>query len=198
VRNSSRGQVTSGDPAGRERANLGRTVAPIAGWIADELWTTVKKTTRLQLPATRLTQSHRREARGLSADLTPNNTSPKPVRVCRGCGASVKRDSDYYVACGLVISTDKIREVGEAGRVAAQTAHAQAGRAETQRRNAIAQQAWKSSNGPRLSEETYKREIQPRLHKLSISAIGTALRRLGADACCGTKTRFFNPCKLLR
>ena len=64
-------------------------------------------------------------------------------------------------------------EVGEAGRVAAQSADAQASRAETQRRNAIAQHAWKNSSG--LTEQTYDQEIQPGLSKLSISAIAAAL-----------------------
>lgn len=152
----------------------GRAVAPIAEWIARELWSTIKKPTRLRLPATPLTQSHKREAKGISADV-PACTPPKPMRVCRGCGASVKRGRDYCVACGLVVSTDKILEVSQAGRVAAQSAQAQASRAETQRRNAIAQHAWKSSNGPTLSEEVYQREIQPRLSMLSNSAIATAL-----------------------
>jgi hypothetical protein len=152
----------------------GRAVAPIAEWVAQELWSTTRRKARPRLPATRLTQNHKREAKGVSPDV-PANTPPKPMRVCRGCGASVKRDRDYCTACGLVVSTDKILEVGEAGRVAAQSAQAQANRAETQRRNAIAQHAWKSSNGPRISEEIYKSEIQPRLAEISISAIATAL-----------------------
>jgi CRISPR-associated protein Cas1 len=152
----------------------GRAVAPIAEWITSELWSTTNKPNRLSLPATRLTQNRRREAKGVAASL-PANKPPKPMRVCRGCGASVKRDRDYCAACGLVISTEKIVEVSQVGRVAAQSTQAQASRAETQRRNAIAQYGWKSSNGLRLSEETYDREIQPRLSKLSISAIATAL-----------------------
>jgi hypothetical protein len=44
----------------------GRAVAPIAEWISSELWSTVNKPTRLQVPATRLTQSHKREAKGVS------------------------------------------------------------------------------------------------------------------------------------
>jgi hypothetical protein len=76
-------------------------------------------------------------------------------------------------ACGLVVSTGKILEVGEAGRVAAQSAEAKASRTETQRRNAIAQHAWENSNG--IIDETYALEIQPRLGKLSISTIAAAL-----------------------
>jgi hypothetical protein len=151
----------------------GRAVAPLTEWVAHELWNTASKKVRSRLPATRLTQTHKREAKGVPAGV-PANTPPKPMRVCRGCGASVKRDRDYCVACGLVVSTDKILEVGEAGRMAAQSLQAQASRAETQRKNAIAQQEWKS-DGQSLSVEMYQREIQPRLPKLSISAIATAL-----------------------
>jgi len=152
----------------------GRAVAPFAEWIARELWSTTSKRAGPRLPATRLTQNHKREAKGVSA-YDPANAPPKPMRICRGCAASVKRDRDYCAACGLVISTDKILEVGEAGRVAAQNPEAQASRAETQRRNAIAQQAWKSSKQDALNMETYVREIQPRLRQLTISAIATAL-----------------------
>ena len=94
----------------------GQVVAPIAEWVAGELWSTVRKPTRLQVPATRLTQRHKREARIASVEV-PANAPPKPIRACRGCGASVNRDRDYCAACGLVVSTDKILEVGEAGRV---------------------------------------------------------------------------------
>jgi hypothetical protein len=64
---------------------------------------------------------------------------------CHGCGASVKRDRDYCTARGLVISTEKILEVGEKGESSRAN---RTGRVETQRRNAIAQREWKRSNGP--------------------------------------------------
>jgi len=66
-------------------------------------------------------------------------------------------------------------EVARIGRVVAQSPRAQASRTETQRRNAIAQHAWNNSNGSQISEDIYKREIQPRLAKISISAIASAL-----------------------
>jgi uncharacterized lipoprotein YbaY len=59
--------------------------------------------------------------------------------------------------------------------MAAQNAQAQASRAETQPRNAIAQHAWKSEGQSPLSLKMYQREIQPRLSRVSISAIATAL-----------------------
>lgn len=154
-------------------ATWGRAVAPIAEWVARELWSTTSKANRLRVPATRLTQTYKREAKGISTDAS-FAPAPKPTHVCRGCGASIKADRDYCTMCGLVVSTDKILEVGEAGRAAAQSAHAQASRAETQRRNAIAREEWKKTEGPG-NAEIYQREIQPRLSKVSISAIATAL-----------------------
>src|SRR6185437_5379099 len=84
------------------------------------------------------------------------------------------RASGYCAACGLVISTAKMREVSAAGRIAAQSAEAQASRAETLRRNATARREWKNERQS-VSEEAYKRDILPRLPKLSISSIATAL-----------------------
>jgi CRISPR-associated endonuclease Cas1 len=152
----------------------GRAVAPVAEWVARELWSTTKKAMRMQLPATRLTQSHKREAKSISANV-PACAPANPLHVCRGCGASVKRDRDYCTECGLVVSTDKILEVGDAGRLAAQSPDAQASRAETQRRNAVAQREWKKTEGQSTNPKMYEREIQPRLSKISISAIATAL-----------------------
>jgi len=152
----------------------GRAVAPIAELVAQELWATTKRAKRLQLPASRLTQAHKREAKGFSTAASIS-VAPKVMHVCRGCGASVKADRDYCIACGLVISTEKIREVGQAGRMAAQSIEAQASRAETQRRNAIARREWKRTEGQSASVEMYESEIQPRLSKVSISAIATAL-----------------------
>ena len=61
----------------------GRAVAPFAEWVARELWSTVKKPTRLQGSRYSATQAHKREAKGVSADV-PANTPPKPPRICLG------------------------------------------------------------------------------------------------------------------
>ena len=42
----------------------GRAVAPVAEWVSRILWSTLKKPSRQIYPATRLTQSRRRQARG--------------------------------------------------------------------------------------------------------------------------------------
>jgi len=43
---------------------LGRAVAPVAEWVARQLWSTTRKRTHPDLPPTRLTQSHKRRAQG--------------------------------------------------------------------------------------------------------------------------------------
>lgn len=152
----------------------GRAVAPIAESVARDLWSTVKKPARLQVPATRLTQSNKREAKGISYKPLKKDEPPKPVRVCRGCGASVNRSSKYCAACGLVISADNMRKINEAGRALGQSPEAQARRAEKLRHNATAQREWKNK-GESVSKKAYQQDILPRLSKLTISSIATAL-----------------------
>ena len=66
----------------------GRAVAPIAESVVGTLCSTISKPGRLRLPATRLTQGHRREAKGASPNL-PIQAPPKPPRVCRACGVPI-------------------------------------------------------------------------------------------------------------
>jgi hypothetical protein len=150
----------------------GRAVAPIAEWVAWELWAR-KRTNRLD-PATRLTQAHKREAKGVSPDV-PAPEPPKPPRICLGCGAPIVYGKSFCSSCGLIVARDELIESAKRGRIAAQTPEAQAHRAETQRRNANAQLAWEKSGQPTISEETYRNEIQPRLAGVTIPTIMSAL-----------------------
>lgn len=153
----------------------GHAIAPIAESVARMLWSGIKKQVRSGLPATRLTQGLRREARGLSS-VVPPQTPPKPLRVCRSCGASISPGKNFCFACGVVDSTERLVDVARRGRVASHTEGAQARRAETQRRNALAQHTWKQSDMPAwLNERVYAEQIQPRLHELTNSSIARAL-----------------------
>jgi len=152
----------------------GRAVVPIAEWVAHELWTTTKKTTRLQVPATRLTQAHKREAKGVSTNVPPPEP-PKPPRICLGCGALIIYGKSFCSACGVIIARDELIKSAKCGRTAAQSPEAQARRSETRRQNALAQLVWEKSSQPKISEETYRNEIQPRLAGLTIPTIMSAL-----------------------
>jgi CRISPR-associated endonuclease Cas1 len=153
----------------------GRAVAPIAESVVRTLWSTMSKPARLRLPATRLTQASRRQAKGTSPDL-PTQAPPKPPSVCGGCGASIPPGKNFCFACGVIDSTERMAKVAHSGRVAAQSEEAQASRAVTQRRNALAQNAWKESDLPAwLNENVYLEGIQPRLSELKVMNISVTL-----------------------
>jgi hypothetical protein len=150
-----------------------RAVAPFAEWVATELWSTVQKPNRQRLPATRLTQSHKREAKGIFGIL-PILTPPKPLRICRGCGAPIVYGKNFCSSCGLVIARDELIAAAKRGRIAAQSPEAQARRAETRTQNAAHQRAWKKSPAW-LDEETYREQIQPRLRNITVRTLMLAL-----------------------
>jgi hypothetical protein len=70
----------------------GRAVAPVAEWIAETLWSGRRKpSSGVSLP-TRLTQSHKREAKG-GSPLSPQIPTPHRESVCLGCGKSIQQRS---------------------------------------------------------------------------------------------------------
>ena len=150
-----------------------RAVAPIAEWVVRELWSTVTKPTRLRVPATRLTQTHKREAKGV-VDV-PATTPPRPPRICLGCGAPIIYGKNFCSSCGVIVARDELIESAKRGRIAAQSPEAQARRTKTQRRNANAQLTWEKSSQPKISDEVYRNEIQPRLAGVTIPTIMSAL-----------------------
>jgi len=54
----------------------GRAVAPVAEWVAQQLWTTTRKRTETDLPPTHLTQTRRREAKGILSTPTGPAVAP--------------------------------------------------------------------------------------------------------------------------
>ncbi len=153
----------------------GRAVAPIAESVARTLSSAIKKQVRSGLPATRLTQSNRREARGLLADIS-TKTPPKPIRICRTCGGPLNRGETYCGSCAVAVSRTGLIEAARLGRLATHTPEAEALRAATKRRHDAALRNWRISDLPDwLNEETYREKIQPRLVGVSVPAISSAL-----------------------
>ncbi len=153
----------------------GRAVAPIAESVARTLSSKIKKQIRSGLPATRLTQSRRREARGLLADFS-TKTPPKPIRICRTCGGPLNRGETYCGSCAVAVSRTGLIEAARLGRIATHAPHAEALRAATKRRHDAALRNWRTSELPDwLNEGTYREKIQPRLAGVTVSAISSAL-----------------------
>lgn len=150
-----------------------RAVAPVAEWVARQLWQ--RKPEKDGPPPTRLTQRHKREAKG-SSPVSVSEVVPKAESICRDCGAPIGRRSTHCPKCSVVYSTGRLVEGARTGRVAAHAPEAAAHRGDTIRKHNLARHAWSPSNQPDwLTEETFAREIQPRLLTLATSAIASAL-----------------------
>jgi ribosomal protein L37E len=153
----------------------GRAVAPLAEWVSRTLWSTIPRPTHQRCPATRLTQARKRQAKGGSANL-PAEHPPRPLRICRTCGAALNRRQNHCASCAIPVSRERFVSVARKGRVASHTNDAEARRAQTQRRHAAEQKAWQPSDNPDwLNEEIYREKIQPRLAGITVPAISSAL-----------------------
>ena len=71
-----------------------------AKYVARALWTTASQP---KFPATRLTQQHKREAKG-SSPLPPAIPTPRRENLCRGCGKTIGRGALHCPKCGREVS----------------------------------------------------------------------------------------------
>jgi hypothetical protein len=153
----------------------GRAVAPVAERVSRALWTKRSRPHLQSVPATRLTENHRREARGEPSDPVVTY-APKPPKVCRTCGTHISSGDNYCASCSVGISRGALIEASRNGRIASHSREAEALRGETQRRHHAAKRAWRPSDLPDwLNEKTYCEKIQPRLATFTVPAISSAL-----------------------
>jgi len=152
-----------------------RTIAPFAEFVARRLFSTISKPNRDIGPATRLTQTHKRRAKGVVSGPKINN-APRPQTVCQGCGKSIVRGRKNCADCAIAVSRENLVDVARSGRVVAQSQEAQTRRAETQRRHETGKRKWSRASLPTwLNDDTYAERIQPRLMRVTNGTIASAL-----------------------
>lgn len=95
----------------------GTAVAPVAEWVSRAVWSTIPKPRRQEPPATRLTQSSRREAKGVPPILPPDSPA-RPQSFCRTCGVIIGRGRTLCAPCSNTINTAGLIKAAELGRVA--------------------------------------------------------------------------------
>jgi CRISPR-associated endonuclease Cas1 len=150
-------------------------VAPHAERAARILWSTTTKRVHRRYPPTRLTQDHRRFAKGKSSPVL-GDSMPKYPRTCKGCGKNVGR-GNYCRSCVRLLAAENLREAAKLGRAVAHSARAQTLRAATQRRHAAAQKAWKPSDKPNwLDEKIFCEKVRPRLTVVTVATIVSTIR----------------------
>jgi len=153
----------------------GRAVAPIAEWVAQSVWSSIRKPRHSNqgLP-TPLTQRRRTEGRGKEffVDL---KIVPCPSNVCPGCGA-LTRLGRHCAQCGREVSREKLIEIAKKGRIAALSVASRRKHSETQRRHEALKRAWRSVPKPDWPDErAYREQIQPRLIQVPISTLVSTL-----------------------
>jgi CRISPR-associated endonuclease Cas1 len=153
----------------------GSAVAPLAEWVVRTLWATTIKPVRQERPATRLTQSHKREAKGAPVLPSPAR-EPRRQNLCRGCGVPITPEGTHCATCAVAPSIARLKDIARSGRVVAQSAKAQASRSASQRRHAAGRKSWSPSDQPAwLTETAYRETIQPLLPGVPNAAIVNAL-----------------------
>jgi hypothetical protein len=147
--------------------------APIAEWIAKEIASTTRTITRV--PATRLTQNHKRALSG--GTFVPITKNPvRPAKVCSVCGNEIQNRSAKCRLCLTEALPQRLRRLASKGRLSSHTDKAEAKRSETQSANHEIGRNWSSSDQPSwLTAKFYAEKIQPLLDPLSVSAIARDL-----------------------
>ena len=152
-----------------------RAVAPIAEWVAQQLWSTTRKRAESDLPPTHLTQTHRREAKGIrSKPILP--VAPRAENLCRGCGQSISAGRKHCANCAVSPATERLAVVSRLGRAAAQTPEASVKQAASQRRHSRARSSWNKSGQPAwLTAELFSQKVQPLLPNVATSVIRSSI-----------------------
>jgi len=145
-------------------------VAPAAEYVAQELWSSISKPTfRRSQFASRLTQAHRRTAKG---SVVPAVNQPKLEHVCSDCGFKISSRTKLCSNCAKQATRKNFR----VGRKNAQQPESLAKRSATQRHHKQAIQNWKPSDLPVwLTRDVYVKQVQPALASMAKSRIGAAL-----------------------
>ena len=129
-----------------------QALGPVAEWITRTLWSTMSRSSHMKVPATRLTQDRKREAKGIPI-VSPNGT----------------RDT-------LTLQRDKALVLPVPARLYAHDSIARARRADTQRRQAAASRAWNVTQNPdSLDESFYRKKIQPHVAGIPVPVLVSVL-----------------------
>jgi len=164
----------------------GHAVAPFAEWVSRAFWSSSAKLTRESAPPTRLTQRTKRELTGAPSLPSPIKV-PRRDNLCRGCGKTIQDGSTNCATCAVGDATKNMLDAARIGRQIAKSPESRLKQANTQRKNAFAQHAWKSSDQPAwLTEKFYSENVQPVLAAMSASTIA---RRISVSRCYAGRIR---------
>jgi len=153
-----------------------RALAPFAEGISRSLWTSLSKRGTSAFPATRLTQNHKRKAKGIPIDDEVRPRKLPPPSVCHICGVLIKDGFKYCLPCVPTISRENVAKAAKLGRMNTHNPVAQARRSQTKRRQDAALKSWNPADKPVwLDEKFYREHIKPQLRSIRVPTIQAAL-----------------------
>jgi CRISPR-associated endonuclease Cas1 len=153
----------------------GRAAAPFAEWIVRALWSTSKKIAGEPAPPTRLTQRHKREAKG-ARPFSNAEPTPRPQRLCRGCGKTIRAGRTHCGQCAIEGATQRFEAAARIGRLLSHTPEARSKQSDTRRGHAQECSGWDPATQPAwLTSEVYSHKIQPLLAAVSCSKIASLI-----------------------
>ena len=121
-----------------------RAIRPVAEWVARQFWSTTHKRTQSNLPPPRLTQTRRREVKGIGSALT-GRTAPRLENLCHGCGKIIRDGRKHCANCSITSATERLVNAARAGRLVAHNVSGRAKQAVSQRVHANARACWDQS-----------------------------------------------------
>jgi CRISPR-associated endonuclease Cas1 len=150
-------------------------VAPYAERAAQIFWASAKSAASHRSPATRLTQRYRSNAKG-GGEHPAAKPGSESHRLCKLCGKYIRGHQKVCSACAPTNSREALVAAAHRGRIASQAPKVLARLAEKQRSHRLAELMWKQEDQPGwLDENTYAKQIQPRLADVTISTIALTL-----------------------
>jgi hypothetical protein len=139
----------------------GRAVAPIAEWVAETLWSRKRKPSSAVALPSRLTQRHRREAKGGSPLPSPISP-PRRDNLCRGCGKTIEIRGTNCAECAVGVATERLNSAANLGRIAARSPEARAKHVVNRKRHAQACSEWTHRSNRLGSQVKYFRKRSSR------------------------------------
>jgi len=121
------------------------------------------------------TQNNKREAKG-APPLPSSIRAPRRENLCRGCGKTIQDGRTNCASCAVDNAMKNMLDAARIGRQIANSPEARAKRANTQRKNALAQHSWSPSGQPAwLTGKYYSEKVQPVLAAMSASTIARTI-----------------------
>lgn len=150
-------------------------IAPVAEWVARTLWSNPMRRTHQVAPPTRLTERHKREAKG-APSFPPATRVPQQQKLCPGCGKDIRAEVTHCGQCAIENATQRLTVAARLGRIASRAPEARAKQSVTQRAQAKARSSWTENSQPAwLTAQVYSERIQPVLAVMSSSSIAATL-----------------------